>query len=174
MTGGRLRRKDMKDPLSYRTYPLKRFCRDMARTPMQWDSSANSGFSGVKPWLPVDSNFKSNNVSVQEADPDSLLNFYKKLIWLRKQSVPMQSGDIKFYQEYLPGVLVFQREAVNQTSNQKLIILLNFTESRVNINLSSHIRNDLKVLLGTHRSDEQICISDGLELNKYEVLIGLC
>lgn len=197
MTGGKLKRKDMKDPLSYRTYPLKRFCRDMARTPMQWDASANSGFSPAMPWLPVDINFNSNNVALQGADPDSLLNFYKKLIWLRKQNLLLQSGGIKFYTEYLPGVLAFERVAAGECCNnesieydfdkggshaacerenvnQKLVVLLNFTERKISINLNSHLSKNLKVLLGTQRSDKSVCIPDRVELDKYEVLIGSC
>lgn len=63
---------------------VNRFNRDNARTPMQWDASANAGFSPSPPWLPVNPNYTNINVAAQENDPGSLLSFYKELISLRK------------------------------------------------------------------------------------------
>lgn len=60
--------------------------RDNARTPMQWDSSKNSGFTKGKPWLKVaDSYYKTRNVQQESLNPDSVLNFYKKILHLRKK-----------------------------------------------------------------------------------------
>ena len=61
-----------------------RFSRDNARTPMQWDDSANAGFTPGKPWLKVNPNYVSVNVAEQKKREDSVLNYYKKLIALRK------------------------------------------------------------------------------------------
>ena len=59
--------------------------RDNARTPMQWSDAENAGFSQAEPWFTVNPNYKEVNVAANEADPNSLLNFYRKLIALRKQ-----------------------------------------------------------------------------------------
>lgn len=61
-----------------------RFSRDNARTPMQWDASDNAGFTAGKPWLKVNPNYTVINAAAQEQDDDSVLNYYKKLIQLRK------------------------------------------------------------------------------------------
>jgi oligo-1,6-glucosidase len=61
-----------------------RFSRDNARTPMQWDASPNGGFTAGKPWLKVNPNYKTINVAQQETCEESVLNYYKKLIALRK------------------------------------------------------------------------------------------
>lgn len=61
-----------------------RFSRDHARTPMQWDASPNGGFSQAAPWLGVNPNYLEINAAAQEQDPDSVLNFYRALIALRK------------------------------------------------------------------------------------------
>lgn len=61
-----------------------RFSRDNARTPMQWDASENAGFTTGKPWLKVNPNYAHINVADQERQEDSVLNYYKKLIALRK------------------------------------------------------------------------------------------
>ena len=62
---------------------VQKFSRDNARTPMQWNSSKNAGFTSGKPWLPVHEDFKSCNVEVQEQNSDSVLNFYQKMSALR-------------------------------------------------------------------------------------------
>lgn len=58
--------------------------RDNSRTPFQWDGGENAGFSDVKPWLPVHKEYKQNNAEAQLANPKSLLQWYRKLIALRK------------------------------------------------------------------------------------------
>ena len=58
--------------------------RDNARTPMQWSDEANAGFTTAKPWLKVNENYKAINVAAQEKDPSSVLNYYRRLVALRK------------------------------------------------------------------------------------------
>ena len=60
--------------------------RDNARTPMQWDASEHAGFTDGTPWLPVHPNHVAVNVADESADPDSVLNYYKKLLRLRKSA----------------------------------------------------------------------------------------
>jgi alpha-glucosidase len=67
--------------------------RDGCRTPMQWDATPNGGFSKREPWLPLASDFTHENVANLEADAQSILQLYKALIRLRKQSPQLQSGD---------------------------------------------------------------------------------
>ena len=63
---------------------VARFSRDNARTPMQWDGTENAGFTSGTPWLPVNSNYKEINLTAQKDDPDSVWNFYRALIALRR------------------------------------------------------------------------------------------
>ena len=78
---------------------LKETSRENARTPMQWDATANAGFSSASPWFPVNPNYSAVNVAAQEADPDSLLNFYRKLLDYRKSDPLVIYGD---YRELRP------------------------------------------------------------------------
>ena len=78
---------------------VQKFSRDNARTPMQWNSSANAGFTSGKPWLPVHEDFTTCNAVVEERDEDSVLNFYRRLCELRASSEVLLSGE---YRELLP------------------------------------------------------------------------
>ena len=73
--------------------------RDSARTPMQWNGSENAGFSPVKPWFTVNPNYPDINAEKEERDGQSILNFYRKCLHLRKHSPALLRGD---YREYCP------------------------------------------------------------------------
>ena len=78
---------------------IHRSSRDSARTPMQWNDGENAGFSVAKPWFSVNPNYREINVAREEADPLSILNFYRKCLRLRKGSEALLWGA---YREYLP------------------------------------------------------------------------
>ncbi len=178
MTGGKLRRNELQDPLSKRTWPIRRFCRDLARTPMQWDDSLNSGFSTARPWLPVAGDYRKKNVNLQQKEAGSLLRFYCRLIWLRKEHHVLQAGSIRFVEEYLPDMLVYIRE----DEYERVLVLLNFTGktlqfSRRESQLLTSERAGGQVaapavLLGTMReSGQMLCLKEGISVMPYEVLI---
>ena len=77
------RKEDVKDPIGITGWPKEKG-RDGERTPMQWNASANAGFTTGTPWLPVPPSAKTTNVKAEESDPDSLLAWYKALIRLKK------------------------------------------------------------------------------------------
>lgn len=118
--------------------PLERFPlipgRARARTPMQWSSQINAGFSKTPPWLPVNKNFLYKNVQNQADDPHSILNYYKKILWLRKKNEVLQSGKIEFLGDGKNGILSYKR-ILNQT---EFIILLNFKNKSHIINYSDY------------------------------------
>lgn len=80
-------------------YAIYKKSRDNARTPMQWDTSPNSGFTGkgVEPWLKMNTKFTDLNVYTQERDPDSVLNYFRQLILLRKQHPLVVSCGFPFF-----------------------------------------------------------------------------
>ena len=113
------------------------FSRDNARTPMQWDSSENAGFScaGVKSWLPVHADFGELNAALEEADPDSVLHFYRKLAALRREREELISGSCR---ELLPedeDIFCFER----RLGDKCLLIAVNF--SRKEIRLSERFKD---------------------------------
>jgi alpha-glucosidase len=97
--------------------------RDPARTPMQWDSSPNAGFSTEKPWLPVGPNYTEVNVAVQKEDPCSLLRFYRDLIQFRKSEPAFSIGSYHSTPPSDSWVAYFRK---NQTD--QFLVVLNFTD----------------------------------------------
>lgn len=101
-----------------------RSSRDSARTPVQWDDSEHAGFTTGKPWFYVNQNYKEINVAAQEKDPDSLLNFYKEAIKLRKSLKVVRHGT---YREYFKGsskVYVYSR----QLPDEQLLVVCSYSE----------------------------------------------
>ena len=101
-----------------------RSSRDSARTPVQWDDSENAGFTTGKPWFYVNPNYTQINAAAQEKDPDSLLNFYRKAIALRKALPVVRHGTYKEYFSADPKRYVYSR----QMPGQKLLVICSFSE----------------------------------------------
>jgi alpha-glucosidase len=101
---------DVKDPVGITGWPNEKG-RDGERTPMQWDSSnAQAGFSTNRAaWLPVPANYKTINVQAESADPDSLLNWHKKLIHMRRDLPALHDGGIVMLDTANSNVLSYLR-----------------------------------------------------------------
>ena len=103
--------------------PGKNLSRDPARTPMQWDSSLNAGFTTGKPWLPIERRYARQNVQVQQRDPYSMLGLYKRLIDLRRSEPSLSTG------KYIPlgsdhQMISYIRE---DEGHSRFLIILNLT-----------------------------------------------
>lgn len=106
-----------------------RFGRDKCRTPMQWANAPNAGFSpaGVQTWLPVNPNYAQGvNVADQLANPDSLLNFYRRLLHVRRQTPALIGGDYTPLYEEAQDYLVFLRSS--QEDHQTCLVVLNMSD----------------------------------------------
>ncbi len=108
MTESRIPRRQLRDPVGRRFWPVHKG-RDGCRTPMQWDESSNAGFSPVKPWLPVNPDYRNTNLEAQRQDPQSLWNTYRRLIWLRKRTPALRYGDFEILDLDQPSVLAYRR-----------------------------------------------------------------
>ena len=101
--------------------------RDNGRTPFQWDSSPNAGFTTGKPWIKVNDNYKKINVAAQERSPSSLLNFVRYLIRLRKSIPALTEGNYELLMPDHPDIYAYKRTAGKDTC----LIILNFTSHTV-------------------------------------------
>ena len=118
-------REDVKDPIGKLGWPQDKG-RDGERTPMQWNGSANAGFSTSTPWLPVPDSYKTHNVASEEKDPDSILNFYKKLLALRHTDQALLEGQYIALNEGDPNVLSYLRSY----KNEAVLVVLNMSSAR--------------------------------------------
>lgn len=140
--------------------------RGNSRTPMQWSHEANGGFTTGTPWLAVNPNYQTINVEAQEEDPDSILNFYKEMIALRK------SEDIFVYGTY---DLVFEDHqeiyAYTRTLGEKrVLILCNLTNKQTSINLEKITVSTDQLLLSNIPVEEHESIQE-LTLKPFEARI---
>lgn len=111
--------------------PLERFPlipgRARARTPMQWSSQKNAGFTSGKPWLPVNAKFTRVNVETEVNDPGSLLHYYKRIIHYRQGSDVLKKGDFRFLLKGHDHLIAFERSH----EGRKAIVILNFAHREV-------------------------------------------
>lgn len=127
-------RDDLKLPAEFALRRAAEASRDRGRTPLQWVNAPNGGFSpaGVQTWLPVNPNYAQGvNVAEQQADPGSLLNFYRRLLRLRKQTPALIAGDYTPLHEDATDYLAFLRHVaagVESPTAQTCLIVLNFSE----------------------------------------------
>jgi oligo-1,6-glucosidase len=105
--------------------------RDNGRTPFQWDSSKNAGFTSGEPWLKVNPDYKEINVALQDSDPNSVLNYFRKIVKLRKQNPVLIYGKYELLDEGNKQVYAFTRTL----GSRKVLVLLNFTKERTTFNL---------------------------------------
>lgn len=124
---------------------LRHRSRDNGRTPMQWNAEKNAGFSEHEPWIAISENYEYINVETEEKDSDSVLEFYKKLIALRKQYEAIQNGSIEFLYQEQEELFVYRR----CFRQQELLVINNLSEE--NIELSESIScEEYQRLLGNY------------------------
>ena len=117
---------DVRDPAAIRGWPGYKG-RDGERTPMQWNSGKDAGFStAATTWLPIPASYKQVNVAVESAQPDSLLSWYKHLISMRRQIPALARGQNIMVDRSDPNVLSYLRQVTGQTD--AVLVAMNFTD----------------------------------------------
>jgi alpha-glucosidase len=124
------RKEDVKDPIGIAGWPRTKG-RDGERTPMQWNEAPNAGFSQAAPWLPVPPSYKTHNVAVESKDPNSVLQFYKRVLALRHENRALLDGDYVALNRSDPNVLSYLR----RYKNEAVLVLLNMSGSTQKISL---------------------------------------
>ncbi|ALS17158.1 MULTISPECIES: alpha-glucosidase [Clostridium] len=138
--------------------------RDNARTPMQWNDSENGGFTLGTPWIKVNPNYKSINVEEEINNEDSILNYYKKLIKIRKDNEIVVYGKYDLLLEESEEIYSYMRTL----NNERLLVICSFSKEETTFNLPSEVEyNSKKLLIGNY----DVCIDEQLEnikLRPYE------
>ncbi|MCZ8197762.1 MAG: alpha-glucosidase [Flavobacterium sp.] len=139
----------------------KQTSRENGRTPFQWNSDKNAGFTTGKPWLKVNPNYTSINAEILEKDQNSTLNYFRKLVELRKKEPTLVYGTYTLLDKENPTVFAYQREL----NGKKIVVLLNFSEKESMFTTDLNLKK-AKVLLGNYKTPS----CDG-NLKPYESVI---
>jgi alpha-glucosidase len=167
------RKEDVKDPIGITGWPKEKG-RDGERTPMQWDPGPNAGFTkaGVKPWLPIPDSYKTVNVQTEVSDFDSMLNWYKQLIELRRSNTTMREGQQIMLNTSDNNVLSWLRQSPGQPA---IVVACNFTASpqKVSFDLSGNgiSSKNAKTLMKTPGSSDPASL-DAVQLPPFGVYVG--
>ena len=144
-----------------------RMSRDNARTPMQWTSEKNAGFTKGTAWLKINPDYKEINVENQENDPDSVLNYYRKLVALRKSD---EFKNVFTYGEFIPEyeemdhIQAFYRKDAAKC----ILVAANFGTDAAGIELKGDVK---KVLLSNQKDETVDCTKNRLNLKSCEVVV---
>ncbi len=165
------RRQDVKDPIGKLGWPQEKG-RDGERTPMQWDTSANAGFSQAKPWLPVPASYKTHNVATELKEPDSVLNFYRHVLALRHQDAALRDGEYVALNESDPNVLSYLR----RYKDEAVLVVLNMSSNsqKVSFDLQRQGVSGLKAttMLTTGTANRESAALKSVSLEPFSVYIG--
>jgi oligo-1,6-glucosidase len=141
----------------------KQTARENGRTPFQWDNSQNAGFTTGKPWLKVNQNYETVNAEAQEKDPNSTLNYFRKLVKLRKANPILIHGIFEIVDELNPSVFAYTREL----DGKKWLVALNFTSNDVTFNSGFSVAES-KIISSNYADVKKLNISS---LRPYEALL---
>ena len=160
------RPEDVKDPIGRKGWPKEKG-RDGERTPMQWDGSENAGFSTAKPWLPVPPTYKTHNVADESKDPNSVLEFYKSVLKLRRSNQALLDGSYTAINESDANVLSYLRIYKDQT----VVVALNMSDApqKLTLDLKRNGFSSATSLVATRKSGAK---GEEVSLEPYGVFIG--
>jgi alpha-glucosidase len=127
---GPLSKDDVRDPIGRRGWPLEKG-RDGERTPMQWSDAINAGFTQGTPWLPVAPSYTTHNVAAETADSRSILNFYRRIIELRRTEPALRDGQYVPVNQEDPNVFAF----VRRFKGEAVLVALNMSGSAQTVKL---------------------------------------
>ena len=140
-----------------------RLSRDNARTPMQWSNSNFAGFSSVKPWIGINPNFKYINVENQIIDRNSVLNFYKNMIKIRKKHEALIYGEYKLILKYDEKIYAYER----LLGDSKFLVITNISNDYAFYNYDK-IKLDYKNLILSNIHVKEHDIISSINLRPWE------
>ena len=138
--------------------------RENARTPMQWDSTKNGGFTEGKPWKKVNDNHQTINVVAQNKDPKSILNHFRKMVKLRKDNPVLVYGQYQILQESHSEIYAYTRTL----DEQQVLVLLNFSKKQASITLEETTNTGTLLINNYDRLDAR---EGQITLQPYQAII---
>lgn len=144
---------------------LKFSSRDNGRTPMQWDSTVNAGFTTGSPWISTNSNYKIINAAASEQDPASCLNYFRKMIALRKSNEILVYGKYTLLDKNNTDVYAYTREL----NEKKFLVLLNFKNKAATVNSGIDLSKS-RILISNYKNASVNGTLQPYEATIFEVL----
>lgn len=139
--------------------------RDNGRTPMQWNSDVNGGFSKEVPWINSIKNYKEINVKQQLEDRDSILNYYKELISLRKKYLVLSEGEFIPLKDNQKGTYIYKRKY----NNEEILVITNFKDKKEITLPMEEINKNYTCILSNN--NQKISLKNKLKLEPYDAYI---
>ena len=136
--------------------------RDNSRTPMQWDNSNNAGFTDGTPWINVNENYKTINVNNQINDENSILNFYKNMIRIRKENETLVYGSYDLILDEDDKIYAY----IRTMGDEKFIVIVNLSHDEVKYSYEEKL-NYSKLLLSNYKVETHDMINEFI-LKPYE------
>lgn len=136
-------------------------CRDNGRTPFQWNSNVNAGFTTGMPWIKVNSNYKTINEEREDKDANSTLNYFRKMTQLRNLNKTLVYGKYTLLDKDNANVYAYTREM----NGNKLLVLLNFSKENATANIDVDL-SKAKILIDNYSTTSQ-----SKTLQPYEAVI---
>ncbi len=133
-----------------------KYTRDMARTPLQWDPGPYAGFSTVPPWLPVSPDYQTRNVQAMGKQVGSILNLYRRLLWLRRKTPALYMGSYESMNAGDDDIYAYLRQA----GKEHFLIVLNFSAQPKHLRLPEKGRGTLVLSTGMDRQPEELHLPD--------------
>ena len=124
----------------------KQTSRDNGRTPFQWDSTINAGFTIGKPWLKVNPNYITLNAAAQQSDSNSCLNYFRKLVALRKKTPALIYGAYRLYDADNPRIFCYTRTF----DKEKYFVVLNFSNEVIDYVIPDELKNITSTVLSNY------------------------
>lgn len=146
---------------------LKLKSRDNSRTPIQWNSEKNAGFSKVDPWINLCKNYEKINVQKVIKEENSIFHHYKKLISLRKKYDIISKGTFKMILKEDSNIFAYLREYKEQI----LLVINNFYDKNVNVKINLKFNNKTKILISNY--NENNILSENMIIRPYESTVYL-
>lgn len=136
--------------------------RDNARTPMQWDDSANAGFTTGTPWIKVNDNYDKINAKSQVDDPDSIFSCYKKLVQLRKDYPVFVDGKFTLLLEDDENIFAYSRKNEEKT----MLVVCNFFDKEIPMPLAKECEG-MEVLISNYKDTSDMSVLRPYEARMY-------
>jgi oligo-1,6-glucosidase len=151
--------------LDYFMEGQKSTARDNARTPFQWSDKSQAGFTSGKPWIKLNPDAAFVNAAMQETNDDSVLNYFRKIIRLRKELTELVYGKYELIEKDNNEVYAYTRTL----NSKKVLVALNFSNTETMLKIPVNLGRPGAVLITN--GDELTCREDSVELHPYQAAV---